>query len=194
MMVCLVLDWNNPSCQNFWHLYFTLICPLVASLTVFCAPCAPPAQIVSLSRDEQGQGCVNSCLLYLGNSQGRFGCYIWDVAGSESRQPSYFWWELVMLLAFPFFFKCSTNSAGGSWSLASQEKVHRVNNIILSTVQFSTLTSQCWDTWGLWPRESSGKLQYLCVGKMEKPWWNPLVLPTHMAFGEWCLLDQPCST
>lgn len=83
-------------------LYFTLICPLVAFLPVFCAP---PAQAVSLFRDEQGQGCVNSCLLCLGNSQGRFECYIWDVAGSESRQPSYFWWELVMLLAFPFFFK-----------------------------------------------------------------------------------------
>lgn len=152
MMVCLVLDWNSPSCQNFRHLYFNSnICHLAVSLPVFCAPCVPPAQIVSLSRNEQGQGYVNSCLLYQGRSQGRFECYIWDVAGSESRQPSYFWWELVMLLAFPFFFKCSTNSAAGSWSPASQEKVtvHRVSSIILNNVQFCTLTLLCWNTWGL---------------------------------------------
>lgn len=145
MMVCLVLDWNSPSFQNFWLLCLTLVCPLAAFLPVFCAPCALPAQIVSLSRGEQGQGYVSPCLLYLGNSQGRFECYIWDVAGSESWQPSYFWWELVMLLAFPFFFKCSTNSAGGSWSPASQEEVieHGVSSIILNNVQFCTLSSQC---------------------------------------------------
>lgn len=152
MMVCLVLDWNSPSCQNFGHLYFNSnFCPVAASLPVFRALDAPPAQIVSLSGDEQGQGGVNSCLLYPGSSQERFECYIWGVAGSESRQPTYFWWELVMLLVLPFFFKCSTNSAAGSWSPASQEKVtvHRVNSIILNIVQFYTLTSQCWDTWGL---------------------------------------------
>lgn len=152
MMVCLVLDWNNQSFMPALLAFvFNSGSPLSCLLpSLLCSP-SLPAQIVSLSRDEQGQGCVNPCLLYPGNSQGRFECYIWDVAGSESRQPSYFWWELVMLLAFPFFLTCSANSAGGSWSPASQEKVivHRVNSIILNNVQFCTLTSQCWDTWGL---------------------------------------------
>lgn len=98
MMLCLALDWKSPWCQNFWHLHLTLVCPVGASLAVFCVPCVLPAQIVSLSRDEQGQGCVNPCLLYPGNSQGRFECYIWDVAGSESRQPSYFWWRFLSFL------------------------------------------------------------------------------------------------
>lgn len=81
----------------------------------------------------------------------------------------------LFLVAFPFFFKCSPNSAGRSWSPASQEKVivHRVNSIILNNVQFCTLTSQCWDIWGLWPGETFGKLQCVFVGKMEKPRMKP---------------------
>lgn len=75
-----------------------------------------------------------------------------------------------------FLFTCSANSAGGSWSPASQEKVivHRVNSIILNNVQFCTLTLQFWDTWGVWPRETFGKLQCLCLGKIEKPQMKPL--------------------
>lgn len=121
---------------------------LSSFLPVFCAP---PAQIASLFRDEQGQGCVNSCLLCLGTARGGLNATSGMWQALKAGSPAISGGSLSCCWRFLAFLKCSTNSAGGSWSPASQEKVmvHRVNSEILNNVLFCTLTLQCWDIWGL---------------------------------------------
>lgn len=100
-----------------------------------------------------------------GMSKGRalliFAFCIWETARGGLNATSGMWQAVKagspaisggsLSCCWRFLFTCSANSAGGSWSPASQEKVivHRVNSIILNNVQFCTLTLQFWDTWGV---------------------------------------------
>lgn len=130
--------------------------------------CLPPSLLCSLC--SSSPDCIPP---YSGMSRGRavliLAFCVWETARGGLNATSGMWQavkagspaisggSLSCCWRFLSFFKCSTNSAGGSWSPASQEKVivPRVSSIILNHVHFSTLTSQCWDTWGLWPRKAA---------------------------------------